>query len=326
MKSPAISIIVPVYMAETYLKRCVDSIVSQFFTDWELLLIDDGSPDNSGYICDSYANKDSRIKVIHKRNGGVSSARETGISVATGDFSIHVDPDDWIEPNMLAALYKRAEDTEADIVVCDLILDYGKHSTILKQSVISDNEFFKQLLCQEKHGSLCNKLIRTELYRRYDLHFPEKLICWEDLYICCNILLHPCHIEYIPEAFYHYDFHSNPSSMVRKATMKTIEGMKFFCKYFDNILPEEHRVWLNETKGIVLATAYRCNLMPAEEIRTLFPEINNWYVDKYRHAYDMPVYYGVAQVLNGKSIQLSRLFQILCTYYLRIKNKFTRIF
>lgn len=313
-------------MAEAYLERCINSIVFQSFTDWELLLVDDGSTDNSGVICDNYADKDSRITVIHKTNGGVSSAREAGISAANGNFSIHVDPDDWIDPNMLATLFQKAEETGADIIVCDLLLDYGKHSTVLEQSIVSKDEFLKQLLGQERHGSLCNKLIRTDLYRRYDLHFPEKLICWEDLYICCNMLMHPCLVKYVPEAFYHYDFHSNPSSMVRKATMKTLEAMKYFCRYFDNILPDEQKRWLYETKGIVLSTAYRCNLLPAEGIRTLFPEINNWYINKYLHNYSLPVYCGVAQVLNGNSLKQARQFQRLNTYCQRIKNKLKKTF
>lgn len=103
MNNPVISIIIPVYKAEAYLLRCVNSIISQTFKDWELLLIDDGSPDNSGKICDEIQNqyKSLNIQVFHKSNGGVASARETGIQHATGEYSIHVDPDDWIDPTTL---------------------------------------------------------------------------------------------------------------------------------------------------------------------------------------------------------------------------------
>lgn len=102
---PKISIIVPVYKAETYLHRCVDSILAQTFTDWELILVDDGSPDQSGKICDEYAKKDQRVKVIHKENGGVSSARQRGLDESVGEYTIHADPDDWVEPEMLDELY-----------------------------------------------------------------------------------------------------------------------------------------------------------------------------------------------------------------------------
>lgn len=107
MNMPKVSIIVPVYKAEGYLHRCVDSILAQTFTDWELLLIDDGSPDRSGEICDEYAQKDSRVRVIHKENGGVSSARQRGQDEACGEYTIHVDPDDWVEPTMLEELYQK---------------------------------------------------------------------------------------------------------------------------------------------------------------------------------------------------------------------------
>lgn len=100
-KVPKISVIVPVYKAEAYLHRCVDSIIAQTFTDWELLLVDDGSPDRSGDICDEYASKDARIRVFHKENGGVSSARQKGLDEAIGEYTIHADPDDWVEPTML---------------------------------------------------------------------------------------------------------------------------------------------------------------------------------------------------------------------------------
>ena len=109
---PKISIIVPVYKAETYLSRCLDSIINQTFKNFEVLLIDDGSPDCSGEICDKYAAMDTRIRVLHKENGGVSSARQMGLDNAKGEYTIHADPDDWVEPNMLEELYKKAKEAE----------------------------------------------------------------------------------------------------------------------------------------------------------------------------------------------------------------------
>ncbi len=99
---PAVSVIVPVYKVEPYLRRCVDSILAQTFTDFELILVDDGSPDNCGAICDEYAEKDSRVKVIHKKNGGVSSARNMGLDAARGEYIYFCDGDDYIEKELLA--------------------------------------------------------------------------------------------------------------------------------------------------------------------------------------------------------------------------------
>ena len=121
---PSISIIVPVYKAEPYLHRCVDSLLAQTFTDFEVLLIDDGSPDRSGEICDDYARKDARVRVFHQENGGVSVARQRGLDEALGEYTIHADPDDWVEPDMLEALYRKAKEDDADMVICDFVNEY----------------------------------------------------------------------------------------------------------------------------------------------------------------------------------------------------------
>lgn len=109
-----ISIIVPVYKVEPYLRKCVDSILAQTFTDFEVILVDDGSPDNSGKICDEYASKDSRVRVIHKKNGGLSSARNAGIDVARGKYLGFVDSDDYIEKDMYELLYDNIVKEQAD--------------------------------------------------------------------------------------------------------------------------------------------------------------------------------------------------------------------
>ena len=107
-QSPRISVIVPVYNVEQYLPRCVESILAQTYENLEILLVDDGTKDNSGAICDAYARQDARVKAIHKKNGGLSSARNAGIDAATGEYLSFVDSDDWIEPQMYERLYEAA--------------------------------------------------------------------------------------------------------------------------------------------------------------------------------------------------------------------------
>ena len=124
MNKPKISVVVPVYNAERFLHKCVDSILSQSFSDLELILVDDGSPDNSGAICDDYARQDSRVKVIHQRNSGVSVARNRGIQEASGDYIGFVDSDDWIDSEMYAVLYQTAKKEHTDIVMCDSMTVY----------------------------------------------------------------------------------------------------------------------------------------------------------------------------------------------------------
>ena len=126
MNDPTISIIVPVYNVEKYIHRCIDSILAQTFTDFELILVDDGSPDNCPAICDEYAKKDSRVRVIHKPNGGVSSARNAGVDAARGEYVAFVDSDDWITFNCMEKMVAACEENHADMVLCGYVFATDK--------------------------------------------------------------------------------------------------------------------------------------------------------------------------------------------------------
>ena len=119
-----VSVIVPVYKVEKYLNKCVDSIINQTLEDIEIILVDDGSPDNCGKICDDYAQKDNRIVVIHKTNGGLSDARNAGLEVARGEYIGFVDSDDYIAPEMISLLYGVCKKNSTDIAGCDLAYVY----------------------------------------------------------------------------------------------------------------------------------------------------------------------------------------------------------
>ena len=122
-----ISIITPVYKVEAYLPRCVDSILNQSFQDFELILVDDGSPDQSGMICDRFAEEDNRIRVIHQVNGGAAAARNTGLDAASGEWITFVDSDDWVHPDYLRLLFETACLNDTDVSVC-------KYQTVSEQS------------------------------------------------------------------------------------------------------------------------------------------------------------------------------------------------
>ena len=175
--TPKISVIVPVYNAEKYLRRCIDSILSQTFTDFELLLIDDGSKDSSGAICDEYAAKDNRVRVFHKENGGVSSARNLGLDNATGEWIAFVDSDDYVLPSYLAT-YVEISSENVDLCIVGIIPDYSISSDyqITKTSVdyFGDVKGAMLLLndCQMM-GSLCNKLFRTSIITSHELRLDE---------------------------------------------------------------------------------------------------------------------------------------------------------
>ena len=125
MEEPLISVIVPVYKVEAYLRRCLDSIVNQTDRNLEIILVDDGSPDHSGAICDAYAKRDRRIRVIHKVNGGVSSARNAGLEAASGEYIGWVDSDDWIENDMFEYLKNLAVTCQADVAQCGRYWENG---------------------------------------------------------------------------------------------------------------------------------------------------------------------------------------------------------
>ncbi len=214
METPKISVIVPVYKAENYLHRCVDSLLAQTFTDFEVLLIDDGSPDKSGEICDEYARKDNRIHVFHKKNEGVSSARNLGIETAMGEYTIHIDSDDWVEPNMLKELYSKAKESNADIVFCDYFLHQLGQIKYRTQCPTSEDS--QQILCElfsKLNGCCWNKLIKKELYIKYKVKFPTEISFCEDLYVIASFLKNKIKVSYCNKAFYHYIKNENPNSL-----------------------------------------------------------------------------------------------------------------
>ena len=220
---PLISVIVPIYNKENLMRKCLDSIQAQTFQNYECLLIDDGSTDGSSAICDEYAIKDSRFKAFHKENGGVSSARQFGIDHAYGEYTIHADPDDWVEPTMLEDLYKKAKDEDADMVICDYFVNTYKGQQYMCQKPTSmHHDVVLRELFGRIHGSCCNKLIKRSCYEEYGIEFPHDLSFCEDEYVMASLLKENIRVEYLSNAYYHY-FRDNPSSLSRRYTKKTYE-------------------------------------------------------------------------------------------------------
>lgn len=235
--TPKISVIVPVYKAEAYLHRCVDSILAQTFQDFEVLLIDDGSPDRSGEMCDEYARKDRRVRVFHKENGGVSSARQCGMDNAQGEYTIHADPDDWVEPDMLEELYREAKEEDADMVICDFYEERkGKTIYVRQQPSSLDHETVLCELFQQLHGSCWNKLVKRVCYSKYGVKFPMELSFCEDLYVNARLVFQNVKIAYVQKAFYHYDQMVNAESLVHRPTSFILAQMKVLRMLLKNAL------------------------------------------------------------------------------------------
>ena len=179
MNHPIISIIVPVYKVEPYLHQCVDSLMHQTYPHLEIILVDDGSPDNCGKICDEYAAADSRIKVIHQENQGVSAARNTALRNATGKYVMFVDGDDWTDTNTCEIAFKTLSQYQADIVMWSYVREYGSHS--------SPKEIFPDDIVVFKTSDACNPLHRRFIgLIENELYHPENAdaLCpvWGKLY------------------------------------------------------------------------------------------------------------------------------------------------
>lgn len=202
---PLISIITPVYNVEQYLRQCIESVINQTFQSWELLLIDDGSIDNSGVICDEYAAKDSRIRVIHKENTGQADSRNLALSIAKANLIGFVDSDDWIEPDMYEILYNVIIENQLDIAICGYFLDY--RDRVLKSCnendvVIYDNEESLRLILEDKviKSFPCDKLFYKEVI---SVLFP-KAFFYEDYATLFKWFINAKRVALVRTAKYHY--------------------------------------------------------------------------------------------------------------------------
>lgn len=213
--NPLISIIIPVYKAEKYINRCLDSIIAQTYTNWEAILIDDGSPDSSGAICDEYATKDTRFKVIHQRNEGVSSARNRGIEMAEGEWITFVDSDDYVEENYISDLQKGIIPGPCLVIQGHNLLVNGHiHRTItFNNEIVTRNEFSKLLGKKRifEYGHSCAKLYNKEIIKKGNITFNNKLSYSEDLIFMLEYIYYCNSVNYISNANYNYI--SNISSL-----------------------------------------------------------------------------------------------------------------
>ena len=204
-----ISVIVPIYKVEPYLRQCVDSIINQTYKNLEIILVDDGSPDGCPQICDDYAAKDTRVKVIHKENGGLSSARNAGLDIATGDYIAFVDSDDYLETTMYNDLYELIKSQDADVSVSDIyILKQGKLETYsfksCKVTVVNNKQdIFCHLI---KHNPYVRFEVWNKLFKKSfigDIRFKVGQI-YEDLYFDRSLLLKAPKLVHIEKPLYVY--------------------------------------------------------------------------------------------------------------------------
>lgn len=253
MKKTKISVIVAVYNAQKTIKRLADSLKAQTMRDFEVLLIDDGSTDASGAICDGIAQSDGRFRVFHKPNEGIGSTRQFGIDHASGQYTIHADSDDWVEPDYLELLYNEAVSSGADMVICDVLMEKGKRVIRLnEQPKAYDRETMIDELVNRLQNGPCNKLVRRSLYSENNISYVPGLSYGEDQLVNIQLIKAGATVSYVPKALYHYDYITNPDSASRGISpQKVIQG-EWFVSELRKLLPEGYDATVdNQHLGVV---------------------------------------------------------------------------
>ena len=216
MEPPLISVVIPVYNAEKTIAKCIDSVLAQTYQEFEILLIDDGSTDNSGTICQDYANKDARIRYIKKENGGVSTARNRGIDEAKGEYITFIDSDDWFENNTLETLLSAARKHSADLVIPRTRMVFCKPNGEFEKDVYNDDDFdlvvtkdeivdsFEKLRQSWALYSTCGRLYKKSLLIQNNVYFDTTVKVLEDLCFNLNYIEHIDSLSHISDVLYNF--------------------------------------------------------------------------------------------------------------------------
>jgi len=237
---PLISVIVPIYKVEPYLARCLDSLIGQTYQNLEIIAVDDGSPDNCGAIADEYAKKDARIRVIHRQNGGLSAARNSGLQIAAGDYIGFVDSDDHIKPQMYETLYGLIEQYGADIAECAAALDTDTGAEDESGILLLDGgDAMLTASVTDRIGTpVWCKLYRADYWKT--LRFPEGLL-YEDALTLPGILKNEPRFVRTEKKLYHYNRESTSILRSRK-TMKHLLSKEAVFDLYEQYFTENPRL------------------------------------------------------------------------------------
>lgn len=305
------SVIVPVYRAEKWINQCVDSLLGQSYRNIEVILVDDGSPDRCGEICDEYAARDTRVKVIHQLNGGVGKARQTGIEHAIGVYSIHADPDDWVGPTMIEEMVAKAKEDAADMVICDFFEEnrtnrYCQH--LAMESAPSPAIIEKRLIRHELSGYLWNKMFRRECCG--DIDFPSDITLLEDELFIIRVLRtgNIKRVAYLPKAFYHYRT-DNTSSIIHVRSERNLQSLYKVLHYLleNSGAGSTSDDWIIERKKLILNQLFRMKRF--KQLMSDFDEVHQTIIDEQPHwNIRRPEASGLSMALQGNP----RLGHFLC--------------
>ena len=249
---PFLSVIVPIYCVEEYLEECIRSILRQSFRDFELILVDDGSPDGCPKLCDQFAGQDSRVKVIHKENGGLVSARKAGVGISSGRYITFVDSDDWIEPDMYEAMYRLWQKEKPDILATDYYYDTGGDGTPVHGTAdagIYEGERLEALRKQMIYSGkfyvpgiqpcVWNKWFRRELLIPNLMPVDERISMGEDMACTYPAFLDAKRVLISKRCFYHYRF--RPSAMSKAFDRNYFYRFRVLYEYLEDCFRKKGR-------------------------------------------------------------------------------------
>lgn len=254
MRRPKVSISVPVYNAEKYLRQCLDSLVNQALQDIEIVVVNDGSTDSSESICNEYAEKDSRVKLISKENGGLASARQAALEAAHGQYFCACDADDWVEPDMFEKLYKKAVETGADIVMCDYWSEYPDGKLVEQKypyELSERNDLLDDLLNGLFPKAIWNKLIRRDFLLANQLSWELGINQGEDFLMTAKMLLAGATVANTGETLYHYRRDNNGTSYTHNITLGSYNQSLAIIRWVELHVDKEryakglHHTWVS---------------------------------------------------------------------------------
>lgn len=280
-----VSVIVPVYNVRHYLEACVDSLLCQTWPQLEIILVDDGSGDGSERICDEYAARDSRVRVIHQANAGAANAKNAGLDLARGDYIAFMDSDDWAEPNWIEKMLKAAEEQNADVVECNFLMDYvgraeyGNALEKFQETLFQTQDYLQHYPNQWTCALFWNKLFRAELVENVRFHTERR--CVDDEFFTYKAVTGANRVLRIPDALYHYrQRRSSVTQSEKTLYQRTIDDI--------DILAERHQ-WM----------------------KAHYPDVA---MDYLRHDVDTLLYFAGAYPFNRKAIDR---FRATAKYYFR---------
>lgn len=310
-----VSVTVPVYNTSKYLRKCLDSLASQTLKDIEIIIVDDGSTDNSGDICDEYASRYSNFKVIHQKNGGLAVARQTGLDAARGEYVIVCDSDDWTEPDMYEKLYEEAVRSGADMVMCGYIAEYSDGKSNPSQVIfkeengkIDNNDFLRRGV-----GNSWVKLIKRSLFTEYDISYERDINLGEDILISLKLLKANPSIVQIPYFLYHYRRLFGENTYTNRIDNKALQQLYTKYKWIKkNYSKKEYNDLKNIYATSIIVSSLRSKDIDINQYRDFVKNELSWQIIFSGHHYGKMAINVLAKVLSYH--QLKSLFGLIYKY------------